>query len=106
MTGVEPIANPLLNSVKHELAHLRAHWLWFMLLGVLLVVCGTSAIVFPWLTTVLSLSVPIFLGFLLMVGGVATIVAAFFAGRWSGFLVQLLVGILYVVAGFVFPTIP
>jgi uncharacterized membrane protein HdeD (DUF308 family) len=36
-----------------------------------------------------------------MVGGVATIVGAFWAGKWSGVLVQLLVGVLYVAAGFV-----
>jgi uncharacterized membrane protein HdeD (DUF308 family) len=35
-----------------------------------------------------------------MVGGVATIVGAFWAGKWSGLLVQLLVGILYLVSGF------
>jgi uncharacterized membrane protein HdeD (DUF308 family) len=37
----------------------------------------------------------------LMVSGVATIVSAFWIGAWSGFLLQLLVGILYVACGFV-----
>ncbi len=91
-----------ISEVRNELQHLRAHWWWFLLLGVLLVVCGTAAIVFPLLTVLASVTITIILGVLLMVGGVATIVAAFYAGRWSGFLVQLLVGILYVVAGFVF----
>jgi uncharacterized membrane protein HdeD (DUF308 family) len=35
-----------------------------------------------------------------MVGGAATVVLSFWAGKWSGFLVQILVGILYLVAGF------
>jgi uncharacterized membrane protein HdeD (DUF308 family) len=35
----------------------------------------------------------------LMVAGIATIIASFWAGKWSGLLVQLLVGILYLVAG-------
>jgi uncharacterized membrane protein HdeD (DUF308 family) len=34
-----------------------------------------------------------------MVAGVATIVGAFWVGKWSGFLIQLLVGILYVACG-------
>ena len=39
------------------------------------------------------------LGMVLLVAGVATIVASFWAGKWSGMLLQLLVGILYVVVG-------
>jgi len=45
--------------------------------------------------------VTIVLGALLMVGGLASIVSAFWIGNWSGFLVQLLVGILYLACGFV-----
>ena len=42
----------------------------------------------------------IVLGVALIVGGVATIVMSFWAGKWTGMLVQLLVGVLYLVAGF------
>jgi len=86
---------------RHELVHLRSHWWWFTLLGALLVICGTAAIIFPHLTVITTFAVATLLGVMLMIGGVATIVGAFWAGRWSGFLIQLLVGILYVVAGFV-----
>jgi len=82
----------------HELRHLRSSWWWFLLLGILLVVCGTIAVVFPAVTSVAAIQV---LAVVLLVAGVATIVGAFWAGRWSGFLVQLLVGILYLAAGFV-----
>ena len=85
-------------ELKHELHHLRASWWWFLLLGVLLAICGTIAIIFPVLTSVAAITV---LAVVLMVAGVATIVGAFWAGRWSGVLVQLLVGVLYVAAGFV-----
>ena len=88
-------------NIRHELGHLQSHWWWFTLLGALLVACGTAAIVFPHLTVITTFAVAALLGVLLMVGGVATIVGAFFAGKWSSFLVQLLVGILYVAAGFV-----
>jgi uncharacterized membrane protein HdeD (DUF308 family) len=47
------------------------------------------------------LAVTIVLGALLMVGGLAMIVSSFWIGNWSGFLVQLLVGILYLACGFV-----
>jgi uncharacterized membrane protein HdeD (DUF308 family) len=90
----------MLSAVTHELHHLQAHWWWFLLLGVLLAVCGTAAIVSPPLTVGTSFAVTILLGVLLMVGGIATIIGAFWAGKWSAFLIQLLVGILYLAVGF------
>jgi uncharacterized membrane protein HdeD (DUF308 family) len=79
-----------------EFGHLKSNWWWFLLLGVLLIVCGTLAIAFPILTNV---AVMVVLGVSLMATGIATIVASFWAGKWSGLLLQLLVGILYVVVG-------
>jgi uncharacterized membrane protein HdeD (DUF308 family) len=87
--------------VKHELHHMRSHWLWFLLLGVLLVATGTAAIVVPPATVGTTFAVTIFFGILLMIAGAATIVSAFWIGEWSGFLIHLLVGILYVACGFV-----
>ena len=84
--------------VKHELQHLRANWWWLLLLGVLLVACGTTAITFPAIS---SLAVVNVLAIILMVAGVATIVGAFWAGKWSGFLVHLLVGLIYVAASLI-----
>jgi uncharacterized membrane protein HdeD (DUF308 family) len=43
--------------------------------------------------------VVVLIGIVLMVAGMGTIITAFWAGRWSGLLVQLLIGILYFVAG-------
>ncbi len=82
--------------VEHELARLSKDWLWFFLLGVLLIVCGTVAIGYPVFS---SAALVLVLGAILLIGGIATIIGAFWAGRWSAFLLQLLVGILYVMAG-------
>jgi uncharacterized membrane protein HdeD (DUF308 family) len=89
------------DMLKHELDHLRSHWFWIVLLGLLLVVAGTAAIVVPPATVGTTFAAVVFLGILLMVAGVATIVSSFWIGKWGGFLVQLLVGILYVACGFV-----
>jgi uncharacterized membrane protein HdeD (DUF308 family) len=86
------------SAVKHELQHLQSNWWWFLLLGILLVVGGTAAIVLPVVASVVAATV---LGVILLVGGIVTIIGAFWAGRWSGFLVQLLVGIVYLAAGLV-----
>lgn len=88
---------------EHELGRLRKEWWYFLIVGILLVIGGTAAISYPWFT---SVGVVIFLGAILIVSGVATIISAFWAGKWSAFLVQILVGILYVVAGFVITDAP
>jgi uncharacterized membrane protein HdeD (DUF308 family) len=87
--------------LQHELEHLRSHWGWFMLLGCLLVACGTAAVVFPAVMAATSVFAMLVLGVCLMLSGLATVVGSFWTGRWSGFLVQLLVGLIYLAAGFV-----
>jgi uncharacterized membrane protein HdeD (DUF308 family) len=86
-------------QVDKEFAHLKSTWWCFLLLGILLMVCGTAAVVFPALTVLTSLVATAILGVVLIVAGVGTILASFWAGKWSGLLVQLLVGIFYIVAG-------
>ncbi len=84
--------------VRHELHLGRSHWWWFVLLGGLLLICGIAAITFPLAASVAAISV---LSILLLVAGVATLIGAFFTGKWSGFLVNVLVGMLYLAGGFV-----
>src|SRR5436190_10713304 len=84
--------------VRHELIHLRAEWWWFLILGILLVISGTVALVYPFFASVAAVMV---LGVSLLLSGVATIVVAFWAGRgWSAMLPKLLIGIFYTVVGF------
>ncbi|MBN2577784.1 MAG: HdeD family acid-resistance protein [Pirellulales bacterium] len=81
---------------KHELQHLCSHWCWILGLGIFLALCGTVSVVYPAVTSLAAVSV---LGIILIIGGVVMIVGSFWAGKWSGFLVQLLVGILYLAGG-------
>lgn len=83
-------------TITHELQRLQSSWCWLLSLGILLVLCGTVAVIFPVITSVAAISV---LGVILLIAGLATIVGSFWAGQWSGFLVQILVGILYLGAG-------
>jgi uncharacterized membrane protein HdeD (DUF308 family) len=96
----EGLRTPFAGAIANELGHLRSHWVWFLLMGLLLVITGTLAIVAPPATVGTTFAATIFLGVLLMVAGVSTIISSFWIGRWSGFLVQLLVGILYMACGF------
>jgi uncharacterized membrane protein HdeD (DUF308 family) len=94
------------DQVQQEFQHLKADWLWVLLFGILLTVCGTAAVIFPALSALISISIPVVLGVALMVSGIATIVTSIWAGKWSGSLLQVLVGILYLVVGFMITDTP
>ena len=87
-------------SMKHELGHLRKHgggscsWAscW---------PCAALPPSFSPITVLTTFVVVSMLAVILMIAGVATIIGSFWAGKWGGFLVQLLVGILYVAASLV-----
>ena len=86
------------DGLHAEFRHLRSSWWCFLLLGILLVLGGVAAITFPVITTVYA---TVILGAILMVTGIATIITALWSGKWSGVLLQLLCGILYVVSGYI-----
>ena len=93
-------------QLQQEFHHLRSQWWWLLLFGILLAVCGSAAIIFPPLTVVTTFAAMVVLGVTLMVAGIATIVTAFWAGKWSGTLVQLLIGVIYVVVGLMITDTP
>jgi uncharacterized membrane protein HdeD (DUF308 family) len=89
-----PMPNPA--SLAQEIEALRGQWRWFLALGIAMVVFGTIAIGNAVLATKAA---TVMFGFLLLAGGISQIVSAFWAGKWSGTLLHLLVGILYVIVG-------
>lgn len=74
----------------------KNNWGWFLALGILLVILGILAAGASVFTTLLSV---VLLGALLVVGGIAKIIYSIWLRRWSGFIPNLLVGILYAVVG-------
>ncbi|HUY89370.1 MAG TPA: HdeD family acid-resistance protein [Pirellulales bacterium] len=87
---------PLGPAMRHELAALQKEWWWFLLLGIGLIVLGTLAL---GSAVIVSFATVVFLGLLLLAAGIAQTISAFWAGRWSGFLLTMFIGLLYMVAG-------
>lgn len=87
----------------HELAHLRAEWWWFLILGILLMLSGLVSLVYPFVASVAAVMV---LGMALLISGVATIITSFWAGKWGAMALQLLIGIFYAVLGFMIMDAP
>ena len=76
---------------------LKKKWGWFLALGILLIIGGTAAVGSAFLMTVFSMFL---LGWLMIGGGVLEAIHAFGCKKWSGFFIDLLTGLLYVVVGF------
>jgi uncharacterized membrane protein HdeD (DUF308 family) len=92
-----PAPESLAAVLRHELHAMRKDWWWFLLLGLSLIVLGTAALGSAVFVSEVAV---VFFGLLLLAGGIAQVVSAFWTGHWGGFLVNLLVGLLYIVTGF------
>lgn len=92
--------------LQSEFQHVKSQWWWLLLYGVLLAVCGTAALIFPSLTILTSFVAVVMLGVALIIAGIATIIASLWTGKWSGMLLQLLVGVLYTAVGFMIMDTP
>jgi uncharacterized membrane protein HdeD (DUF308 family) len=82
---------------KHELHSLSDQWWCFLLLGMALVVVGSVCIIEPFVPSLASV---VMLGFLLIAAGIIQVVSSFWAGKWSGMLLHMLIGVLYGVVGY------
>jgi uncharacterized membrane protein HdeD (DUF308 family) len=87
------------NPRTEEYLRLHRCWLWFLILGIALVVVGLLAISADFLTVLTTLTTMFVLGVLLIAGGVVQIVNAFLARSWRGFFLHLLAGALHLVVG-------
>lgn len=78
------------------LEHLRRSWGWLLALGIVLIALGMVALAVP---LVVTLTTVLLFAILLIVGGAAEIASAFWARKWSGFMLHVLSGVLHVIVG-------
>lgn len=76
----------------------RKHSTWFLAIGIALVILGVVAIGSAVAMTIVSV---MFLGWLLILGGLFEVIHGFTRRPWSGFFINLMGGVLYAVAGLV-----
>lgn len=80
----------------YEIPNVRKYWRWFFAIGMLLIVLGLLAIGYANWATEFTV---ILLGFFLFVAGLLQIISGFYANKWTGFSLSLLLGLFYVIAG-------
>src|ERR1700761_1810643 len=91
----EALRNPLTGS---DTAPLRAKWGWVVALGIVYLIVGFIALGSVAMATVASVLV---VGVMMIIAGVTEVISAFQVKSWGKFLLWALLGLLYIVAGFV-----
>ncbi len=77
---------------------LRAKWGWIVALGAVYTLAGLIALGSVTMATAVSVFI---VGVMMVIAGIAEIIGAFQVKTWGKFLLWVLLGVLYVVAGFV-----
>jgi uncharacterized membrane protein HdeD (DUF308 family) len=88
--------SPVARMIQEDLQGLRDSWLWFLILGIALIVLGMAALVY---SVAASIATALFFGFILVAGGICCIAGAFFTRGWGGFFLSLLSGVLELALG-------
>jgi len=74
----------------------REKWGWFLALGIVLVLCGTFAIMAPLLSTLAATRL---IGIVIAVAGAFHVIHSFRGKAWSGFIWDLLIGLIQLFGG-------
>ncbi|WP_157019349.1 HdeD family acid-resistance protein [Mesorhizobium xinjiangense] len=90
MTGTEPL------DPRNSAAVLQSKWAWFLVLGLVLALCGVAAVALPALSTFAASTV---LGAGLVIAGSVKMIQSLQVKEWSGFLWQEFAGAVEVVGG-------
>lgn len=94
-TGSERRVEVIVN-VADVRRHVAEHWGWFFGLGLVFLIAGFAAIAFPLLSTIAA---KIALGWIFMLSGLVAILHSFRITAWGGFLLNLILGALYIFVG-------
>jgi len=87
----------LKHGAMHDTSALRGKWKWILALGIVFVIAGALALTMVVTATFAGV---LFVGVMMIFAGVAEVVSAFQVRSWGSFLFWVLLGILYIVAGF------
>lgn len=96
MTDPVHTAGSRSERLAHVLDSLGAQWGWFVALGAAQLVLGVVALGHVFAATLVSV---LFIGILMVIGGIGQLVQAWRIKQWTGFLIWTLGGVLYVAAG-------
>lgn len=103
MTEPTSPVKPGKQELERALDKLSANWGWFVALGAAQLILGIIALGHVFAATLVSV---LFIGILMIIGGVGQLIQAWRIKHWAGFLFWTLGGVLYLIAGFIAMTNP
>ena len=83
-------------NAKQILGELQEKWGWILALGIIFLVLGVIGL---GMTFFLTKIVALYIGFLILIGGVSQLYLAFSTKGWKGSILTILIGILYIIVG-------
>ncbi|MER8791782.1 HdeD family acid-resistance protein [Mesorhizobium sp. M0983] len=84
------------NDNQRRVASLQSKWGWFLVLGIVLSLCGVMAVALPAIST---FAASVVLGFVLSLAGAVKMIQSLQVKEWSGFIWQELTGAVELVGG-------
>jgi len=90
--------NPAPHSLGDSIKALHAKWGWIVALGIIFMIAGVIAL---GSVVAATASAVLIVGIMMIMGGVAEIIAAFKVKSWGKFAFWMLLGALYVAAGII-----
>ena len=88
--------NQLPQTIEDDHYGLKSNWVWFLVLGITLVVIGLLAISTSFITALITVTI---FGMLILMAGIAQVISAFSSPKWAGLFLSLVLGLLYIVVG-------
>lgn len=88
----------LIMAAKDDLATLKNNWIWFVVLGIVMILVGSLALIHSCFFTVATV---LGYGYLMLGVGVLLLIGSFYTGCWGGFFLSILGGILNLAVGFI-----
>ena len=83
-------------GAKQILGELQEKWGWLLALGIIFLVLGIIGL---GMTFFLTMLVAIYIGVLILIGGVSQLFLAFSTKAWKGNILTILIAILYIIVG-------
>ncbi len=102
-TFYRSVATGAMYMDKSETEAMGKHWGWAVAVGIVMILLGALAIIYPAVTSVGAIML---LGIILIAGGIAQVVHAFSVRGWGGFFWHILLALVYVVIGVMLLTFP
>jgi len=82
--------------IDHTTQSMQSKWGWFLVLGIVLILCGALAVALPAVST---FAASVVLGVVLSIAGLVKIIQSLQLKEWSGFIWQELTGAVELVGG-------